>query len=88
MAIEDIDIVEPNQNFFGVNFGTGRLLGAAASDFEEIVGDIILTQEFDTGTDYSVSSGMALPYKPTVWNSRQTQPFPVDGNTSRLPPTV
>src|SRR4029453_5620696 len=31
--IEDIDIVTPNENFFGVNYGNSKLLGAAASDF-------------------------------------------------------
>lgn len=44
--IEDIDLIEPNGNFYGVNFGTGALLGASASDFAPIVGDILLTQEF------------------------------------------
>jgi hypothetical protein len=44
--IEDIDLIPANENFFGVNFGTGRLLGAAASQFTPYVGDILLTQEF------------------------------------------
>lgn len=48
--VEDIDIVMPNENFFGVNFGTSRLLGASSADFEKIVGDIILTQETHAGT--------------------------------------
>jgi hypothetical protein len=30
VAIEDIDIISAKENFFGVNFGTGQLLGAAA----------------------------------------------------------
>jgi hypothetical protein len=45
--IEDIDLIEPKGNFFGVNFGTGTLLGASASDFAPMVGDILLTQEFN-----------------------------------------
>lgn len=48
--VEDIDFVMPGENFFGINFGTSQLLGAAASDFETIVGDIILTQESHAGT--------------------------------------
>ncbi|MCZ6571941.1 MAG: PEP-CTERM sorting domain-containing protein, partial [Planctomycetota bacterium] len=48
--IEDIDLITPNENFFGVNFGTGRLLGAPAADFAGLVGDILLTQEFHGGT--------------------------------------
>ncbi len=43
--IEDIDLVMPNENFFGVNFGTSRLLGAAAAQFKPMIGDILLTQE-------------------------------------------
>ena len=48
VAIEDIDLIPENENFFGVNYGTGRLLGAPASQFDGIEGDILLTQEFDT----------------------------------------
>ena len=44
--IEDIDLIVANENFFGVNFGTSRLLGAPASEFAGIVDDILLTQEF------------------------------------------
>jgi len=46
VLVEDIDLIMPNENFFGVNFGTGKLLGATAADFASIVGDILLTQEF------------------------------------------
>ena len=44
--IEDIDLIEANVNFFGVNFGTGRLLGAEAAQWTSVVGDVLLTQEF------------------------------------------
>lgn len=47
--IEDIDMISANENFFGVNFGTSRILGAPASEFTSMVGDILLTQEFRTG---------------------------------------
>ncbi len=50
VKVEDIDIVNPNENFFGINYGTSLLLGAAASDFAGMVGDIILAQETPTGT--------------------------------------
>jgi hypothetical protein len=46
--IEDIDIVTPNENFFGVNFGTSRLLGATALEMRPMAGDILLTQEVVT----------------------------------------
>ena len=43
--VEDIDLIEANQNFYGINFGSNRILGAAAADFKPYVGDILLTQE-------------------------------------------
>ncbi len=43
--IEDIDLVTPNENFFGVNFGTSRLLGVTAAEVAPLTGDILLTQE-------------------------------------------
>ena len=45
VAIEDIDIVMPNENFFGVNYGTSRLVGVLSDSFLPIAGDILLTQE-------------------------------------------
>lgn len=45
VAIEDIDMIVGNENFFGVNFGTSRLLGVEASAFANDVGKILLTQE-------------------------------------------
>jgi hypothetical protein len=49
VSIEDIDLIPANENFFGVNFGTGRLLGAEASQFASFAGDILLTQESPSG---------------------------------------
>lgn len=45
VAIEDIDLVRPKANFFGINYGTSTLLGAAHTDFVGMVGDILLTEE-------------------------------------------
>lgn len=45
LAVEDIDIIVPNENFFGVNYGTSSLLGAPAAGFLPIAGDILLTTE-------------------------------------------
>jgi hypothetical protein len=42
---EDVDIVPPNENFFGVNFGDHQLMGAPASEFCDIRGDIVAAQE-------------------------------------------
>ncbi|HMY15228.1 MAG TPA: hypothetical protein PKA58_02815 [Polyangium sp.] len=48
--IEDIDLVLPRENFFGVNYGTSQLLGAPAKEFELLLGDIMITQETHSGT--------------------------------------
>lgn len=48
VAVEDIDIVSAKENFFGVNFGTGQLLGAGAEQWETMMGDVLLTQEIVT----------------------------------------
>lgn len=53
--IEDIDLIPENENFFGVNFGTGRLLGVPAASFDSVEGQILLTQEFGGGP-----TGLAL----------------------------
>jgi hypothetical protein len=45
VRVEDLDLVNPYENFFGVNYGTSRLIGAYARDFLCMAGDILLTQE-------------------------------------------
>lgn len=47
--IEDIDLIPENENFFGVNYGTGTLLGVPASSFDSVEGEILVTQEFGGG---------------------------------------
>lgn len=48
--VEDIDMVLPNENFFGINYGTSQLLGAVGTEFRNMAGDILLTQETHTGS--------------------------------------
>lgn len=43
--VEDIDLIMPGENFFGVNYGGSQLYGSPSSAFTTIVGDIMLTQE-------------------------------------------
>jgi RHS repeat-associated protein len=43
---EDIDLIPANENFYVVSFGTKELLGAPASAFAGMEGDILVTQEF------------------------------------------
>lgn len=45
VRVEDVDIANPYENFFGVNYGTSRVIGAYASAFAAMTGDILLTQE-------------------------------------------
>ena len=45
VAVEDIDIVEPFENFFGVNYGSSRLIGIPSHQLLPMAGDILLTQE-------------------------------------------
>lgn len=43
--IEDIDYIGAKENFFGVNYGTSKLLGVPADQFKKMVGDVLLTVE-------------------------------------------
>lgn len=45
VKVEDIDLISPKENFFGVNFGTSKLLGAPADQFKGMIGDVLLTEE-------------------------------------------
>jgi len=49
VSVEDIDIIPPGENFFGVNYGSSRLVGTPAGQFAAIAGDIVLTQEMHSG---------------------------------------
>lgn len=42
---EDIDLIPANENFFGVDYGNSRLVGAPAAAFTNWVGDIVIAQE-------------------------------------------
>jgi VCBS repeat-containing protein len=64
--IEDIDLIPANENFFGVNFGTGKLLGVSASAFDTVEGEILVTDEFPNS-----GSGLGL----LKWNSATNTPF-------------
>lgn len=50
VLVEDLDFVSPGENFFGVNFGTSKLLGAEAAQWKGMVGDILAAQETPTGS--------------------------------------
>jgi hypothetical protein len=48
IAAENIKLVNANENFFGVDFGSSRLLGIPAAELAGMVGDILIGEE--TGT--------------------------------------
>jgi len=45
VKVGDIDLITANENFYGVNFGSGNIYAATAADFAPLVGNILLTQE-------------------------------------------
>ena len=71
VQVEDIDIVRASENFFGINFGTSRLLGASAADFNNMLGDIVLTQE-------NVTAGTSGLFR-LFWDGKtvSAQPIPL-----------
>ncbi len=73
VAIEDIDVVPPNENFFGVNYGTRYLLGAPAEVFQPLAGDILLTQEQVPGPVGMAASGLYV----LRWNGTELVTLPV-----------
>lgn len=76
IAIEDIDVVMPEENFFGVNFGTSTLLGVPATAWAQIPGDIILTTE----TVVAGASGLARLF----WDGTilAAQPLPLGAGSA------
>ncbi|HTL34011.1 MAG TPA: hypothetical protein VL326_12840 [Kofleriaceae bacterium] len=78
VAIEDIDIVMPGENFFGVNFGTSRLLGVTAAECRPMIGDILLTQEV-------VTNGTSGLFR-LQWDGTQltAQPVPIAAGSATV----
>jgi hypothetical protein len=46
VQIEDLDYIYPDNHFFGVNYGTGTLLGVKSEFWTPYVGKILATMEF------------------------------------------
>jgi RHS repeat-associated protein len=70
-GIEDIHVIPANENFFGVDYGSGRILGAPAAQFSNSVGDILLVQEFYGGLYILSWDGTSL----------KTQPIPLTSDS-------
>ncbi len=43
--LESINLIPANENFYGVDYGDNQIVGAPASDFDSMAGDILVTQE-------------------------------------------
>ncbi len=73
VAVEDLDWIMPNENFFGVNYAQGRLLGVPAEQFQAqgLVGKILAVQE-TSGALYTLSWNFAT-------NAPQFDPITVIG---------
>jgi hypothetical protein len=78
VPIEDIDLVVPEENFFGVNFGTSRLLGVPKEQWRSIAGDIVLTNE-------TVAAGTTGLYR-IYWNGATltAQPLPLGAGSATV----
>ncbi len=78
VAVEDIDLVEPEENFFGVNYGTGRLLGVPREAWRSIHGDVVLTQE-------AVTAGTTGLFR-IYWNGTTlaAQAFPLGAGSATV----
>ena len=85
VAIEDIDLIPANENFFGVNFGSSKLLGAPASAFSSMVGDILLTQEIPRRRGFRALPpllGRHRPAHPATGCRQPARPRSRSGSTS------
>jgi hypothetical protein len=76
--VEDLDLNTGKENFFGVDFGGGRLLGADPSQWGPMVGDVILTQE-------QVIAGTSGLFR-LAWNGAQVvaQPIPLTAQSATV----
>lgn len=78
VAVEDIDIIMPDENYFGVSYGTSRLLGVPREVWRPVVGDILLAQETVPGG----TTGLFRIY----WDGAtlSAQPFPLDAASTNV----
>lgn len=98
---EDIDLIPANENFFGVDYGNSRLVGAPASAFTNWVGDIAIAEEGTAGNpailwrvwwDGSTWQKQALAqvgqWEHVTFSSAGLPPIPpIPTNTPTLTPT-
>jgi uncharacterized repeat protein (TIGR01451 family) len=64
MKPEDLDLIDPGNSFFGVNYGNQRVLTASKADFTTFANKILLTQEYPCGSALAVPGGGLLSSAP------------------------
>lgn len=75
--VEDIDVIVPNENFFGSNYGTSRLLGVSYTELLPMAGDILLTQE-------NVAAGTSGLFR-LQWDGAQLVAAPIPASADSAP---
>jgi hypothetical protein len=65
--IEDLDVIQADANLYGVDYQGLRILGAAASQFAGLAGEILVAREFASGSE----SGLRL----LKWNADANAPY-------------
>lgn len=80
-SIENIHIIPANENFFGVDYGSGKILGAPASEFSGMVGDILLDQEYGAGLYTLTWDGAKLQTQKLDLSKNSVTPVLWEGST-------
>ncbi|HZU34488.1 MAG TPA: putative Ig domain-containing protein, partial [Gemmataceae bacterium] len=74
-GLEDAHVIAANENFFGSDYGSGRILGIGANELTPLVGDILFTQEsnhlFRMYWDGKAVQVQQLDYAPGSTTARQ-----------------
>jgi len=73
-SAEGVHVVPRNQNFYGVDFGSGTLVGAPWTQFSGVVGDVVVATEFPgrlVDLTWDPSAGVFVSQDLLAANARQ-----------------
>jgi hypothetical protein len=71
---EDLDVIRGNAQFFGVAFSDGKVYSAPATDFANLCGQILITQEFP----FQGTSGLSVLSWSAATTSFNVAPLPAN----------
>jgi hypothetical protein len=71
-SLEDAHVIPANQNFFGADYGSGRVLGIPSQELAPMAGDILFTQEIGGGLFRMYWDGSAFQMEPIDYASGST----------------